>query len=378
MREILMADVSPAVTRTTEFFPSIALIRALAALLVVYDHLVGIWLPRNNVTWQPAQFMDQWLFDPLHVTSHGGILAVAMFFLVSGFVIVYVAQRETRREFSIRRALRIYPPLWVSMALLLAAYGVALAASDAPGLRGYAIEQVLAQANPVPYILAAMSLGNYLVGWPTVNGVAWTLIIEVLFYLVVVALLPLVKARPRTALVVAFAALALLQMVARAHAYVFLLAVNGVYVSYLFLGSLIYFLRAGRIGTRFFVFGSLAFAALFMRGMQAIVLQPPLALSDVGVSYLLAWLCFVVLLLLDEHIRLGRTMSFFSRISYSLYLNHGGLGLLALTMLYPWLGYPVSLVVTFILVVAISAASWRWVEVPSQRLARRLALAGSA
>ena len=65
-------------------------------------------------------------------------------------------------------------------------------------------------------------------------------------------------------------------------------------------------------------------------------------------------------------------MPFFSRISYSLYLNHGGLGFVLLALLVPALGFPVSLAITLVLVVAVSAASYRFVELPSQRLARRL------
>jgi peptidoglycan/LPS O-acetylase OafA/YrhL len=366
-----MADVGSPRPKGSELLPSIALVRAVAALIVVYDHLVGLWPQRNGVAWLPAQLADRWIFEPLHLMMYGSGMAVAMFFLVSGFVIVYVAQRETRREFTIKRALRIFPPLWLSIILLLVVYALAFAWSDAPGLHGYAVEDVLAQANPWPYIVAAMTLGNYLAGTPPVNGVAWTLIVEVLFYLIVALLLPLLKARPRVAMCVAFGALALLQIVAHGNSVVFLLAVNGVYVTYLFLGSLIYLRWAGRIGNGFFLAGTLAFAGLFLRGVRDIVLQPPYDLSDYGVSYALAWLAFLVFLLIDDKLRLGKVSSFFSRISYSLYLNHGGLGLVALTLLYPWLGYPAALALTFLLVVAISAASYRWVEAPSQRLARR-------
>jgi len=366
-----MAEIDSPRSRNSEFLPSIALMRGVAALIVVYDHLVGIWPQRNGVSWLPARFADRWIFEPLHLTMHGGTMAVAMFFLVSGFVIVYVAQRETRREFAIRRALRIFPPLWVSIILVLVVYASAFAWSNDPGLHGYAVEEVLAQPNPWPYIVAAMTLGNYLVGTPPVNGVAWTLVIEVLFYVIVALLLPLLKARPRVAMCAAFGGLALLQIVAHANAVVFLLAVNGVYATYLFLGSLIFLRWAGRIGNGFFVAGTLAFAGLFLRGVRDIVLQPPYDLSDYGVSYALAWLAFLVVLLLDDKLRLGKVSAFFSRISYSLYLNHGGLGLVALTLLYPWLGYPAALALTFPLVVAISAASYRWVEAPSQRLARR-------
>ena len=366
-----MAEVGSPRSRNSEFLPSIALMRGVAALLVVYDHLVGIWPQRNGVSWFPAQLADRWIFEPLHLMMHGGGMAVAMFFLVSGFVIVYVAQRETRRQFVIRRALRIFPPLWLSIILLLVVYSAVLSWSSDPVLRGYAVADVLAQPNPWPYIFASMTLVNYLTGTPPVNGVAWTLIIEVLFYAVVALLLPLLKARPRAAMCVAFGALTLLQIVAHANAVVFLLAVNGVYVAYLFLGSLIYLRWAGRIGNTFYLAGTLAFAGLFLRGIRDIVLQPPYELSDYGVSYALAWLAFLVFLLLDDKLRLGKVSAFFSRISYSLYLNHGGLGLVALTLLYPWLGYPAALALSFMLVVAISAASYRWVEAPSQRLARR-------
>lgn len=359
------------------FFPSIALIRAAAALLVVYDHFLGIWPERNGVAFAPAQMMERWVFQPLSLMQHGGAFAVALFFMVSGFIIVCVGLRESRRTFAIRRALRIYPPLWLSIAFLLAAFIPALALSDAPGLRGFQINQVLAQDNPVPYVLAAMSLVNYLIGTPAVNGVAWTLIIEVLFYLAILALLPLLRARPRFAIAVAFAGLVLLQVFAKANSVVFLVAVNGVYVSYLFLGTLVYLRWAQRIGSAFFVVGTAAFWALFLHGVDRYVAQPPWTLAGYGVSYAFAWFAFIALLLVDRHVRLDPVTAFFSKISYSLYLNHGGLGILGLTLLAPRLGYPLALVVTFAAVVAISALSYRIAELPSQRLARRLTAGGA-
>lgn len=358
------------------FFPSIALIRAVAALMVVYDHFLGIWPERNGVTFLPAQMVERWIFQPLQLMQHGGAFAVALFFMVSGFIIVCVGTRESRRTFAIRRVLRIYPPLWLSIAFLLVAYGAALALSDAPGLRGYQVNQVLALDNPIPYILAAMSLGNYLIGTPSVNGVAWTLIIEVLFYAAVFVLLPLLRTRPRTAIAVAFAGLVLLQVYARIHSVVFLVAVNGVYVSYLFLGALVYLRWAQRIDNVFFVAATAAFWGLFLHGVDRYVAQPPWTPAGYGVSYAFAWFTFIALLLVDRHVRLDPVTSFFSRISYSLYLNHGGLGILGLTLLVPHLGYPFALVLIFAAVVAISALSYHISELPAQRWARKLTARG--
>lgn len=361
---------APAVT-PAEFFPSIALVRAAAALLVIYDHFLGVWPEHNNIQWVPAMIVDRWFFTPLQLMQHGGALAVAMFFMVSGFIIVHVGMRESPRAFAIRRALRIYPPLWVSMVALLVAYGIALHVSDAD-LGGYSVSIALRESNPLPHILAAATLGNYLIGTTPINGVAWTLIIEVLFYVSVFLLLPLLKKRPRVGILVAFAVLGLSQIVAKAGVVIFLTAVNLVFVTYLFLGTLVYLRWAKRIGSGFFVVATAAFWGLFLWGLAKLVIQPPWTLAGYGVSYAFAWFVFVTLLLVDRHIRLDPITAFFSRISYSLYLNHGGLGILALTLLYPRIGYPASLAFAFAAVVAISAASYQWVELPSQRLARRL------
>lgn len=368
-----MAGTGSPAAAPAGFFPSIALVRAVAALLVVWDHLFNIWPQRTEIVFAPAAVVERWVMTPLALMQHGGAFAVALFFMVSGFIIVAVGMRESARTFAIRRALRIYPPLWVSIALLLAAFSVALAQADAPGLHGYEINKVLAMDNPWPAILLAMSLLNYVVGTPPVNGVAWTLIIELLFYLTVLLLLPLLRARPRTAIVVAFAGLLILQVFARVHAVVFLVAVNMVYVTFLFLGTLVYLRYSQRIGTGFFVVGTALFWGLFIHGIHRYALTPPWTIEGYGVSYAFAWLAFVALLLVDRHIRLDPVTAFFSRISYSLYLNHGGLGFVLLALLVPALGFPVSLAITLVLVVAVSAASYRFVELPSQRLARRLA-----
>ena len=288
-----MAVSGPSPSASREFLPSIALMRALAALVVIYDHLVGIWLERNGVGWRPARFLDTWLFEPFHIMAHGGGLAVAVFFLVSGFVIVYVGQRESSAKFAIRRALRIYPALWVSILLLLAAYSAVMLAGATRGLDEYAVMQVLRNPAPLGYIAAAMTLLNYIIGTPPINGVAWTLVVEVMFYAVVLALLPLFRTRPRTAILAAFALLTFLQVVAKTNSVVFLITINGVYVSYLFLGSLVYLRWAGRIGNAFLLVMSVAFAALFLHGVRAWVAQPPFTFADYGVSYGFAWLIFV-------------------------------------------------------------------------------------
>ncbi|MCC6869949.1 MAG: acyltransferase [Burkholderiales bacterium] len=367
-----MAGTGAPAAAPAGFFPSIALIRAIAALLVAWDHLFNVWPQRNGIELHAVGFVERWVLAPLALMQHGGAFAVALFFMVSGFIIVAVGVRESGRTFAIRRALRIYPPLWVSCILLLVAFPLAIAATGSADLLNYEIAKVIAKDDPWPSIALALSLANYLVGTPAVNGVAWTLVIEVLFYVCVLALLPLLRARPRVAIGVAFGALGVLHMVAKSHWVVFLLAVNGTYVTFLFLGTLVYLRHAQRIGNAFFATMTALFWGLFILGVERHVAQPPWTVTDYGVSYALAWLVFVALLLVDRHLRVGPVLGFYSRISYSFYLNHGGLGFVALALLVPSFGYPLAVAITLVLVTAVSALSYRFVELPAQRLARRL------
>jgi hypothetical protein len=185
---------------------------------------------RNWIAWPPSQFADRW--SSSLCTSYGGGLGCRD--VLHGERLRDCLAAHARRAHSDQARL-IYPPLWASMALLLAVYVPVLAWSDDPGLRGYALQEVLAQPNPLPNILTAMTLGNYLVGTAPVNGVAWTLIIDVLFYTLVASLLPLLKTRPRTA-IPSPGVPALLQVVRGANSVVFA-GSHRVSVSYMFLGS---------------------------------------------------------------------------------------------------------------------------------------------
>src|SRR4051794_26399249 len=53
-------------------------------------------------------------------TAHfnAGLLGVALFFLVSGFVIPFSLDRGSLSRFVIRRIFRLYPVYWLSLALL--------------------------------------------------------------------------------------------------------------------------------------------------------------------------------------------------------------------------------------------------------------------
>jgi peptidoglycan/LPS O-acetylase OafA/YrhL len=152
-------------------------LRGVAVLLVLWYH---IW----EISWLPAPL------DVLQFVPATGFVGVELFFFLSGFVIVYpfiTAHAEQRpapswSHFAWRRFIKIVPSYLLSI-------GVAYAL-------GYA--QAQPNASPVPDLVTHLL---FIHTWFTdrfgsINGVLWTLAVEVEFY----ALFPLVwwcfKRRP--------------------------------------------------------------------------------------------------------------------------------------------------------------------------------------
>ncbi len=144
----------------------ISAIRGVAALLVVLFHLQihifagfpGRPIAPHSLTW--------WLFLGFFDL---GKFAVALFFMVSGFLIPATLRRAgaTLPEFAWHRFLRLYPAYWVSILLALACwYG-----SGRPD-------------PPTPAtVMANVTMFQRFVGQPDVVGVYWTLQIELVFYI---------------------------------------------------------------------------------------------------------------------------------------------------------------------------------------------------
>ena len=158
--------------------PSLTAIRAVAAAAVLVFHL------------------DYWQVLDIPGAFYGST-GVALFFVLSGFILTWTADpARSRAGFYVRRVARIYPDHLVTLVVALV---VALVVGS-PAVTGRVVG-----ANVL--LVQAWSFD------PTVayglNGVAWSLSCELAFYLAVPFLLPLLRRwSPRTRLVVALVALA--------------------------------------------------------------------------------------------------------------------------------------------------------------------------
>ena len=155
---------------------SIQILRGLAALAVVLFHIRSLeikGIAANGMTETP-------IIGGLFTNGYAG---VDLFFVISGFIMVYVTNglREgfgTALDFLFARITRIYPVWWL-FAGLMAVYMIVAHGLMSNGL-GWG---VISRSEPlIPYLIKSFAL--FPQGEHPILGVGWTLVHEVYFYLV--------------------------------------------------------------------------------------------------------------------------------------------------------------------------------------------------
>ncbi len=128
--------------------PELDLLRFIAALAVMLFHFTS--------------------WEHIDTPFRLGWLGVPLFFMISGFVILWSASGTTAERFLASRASRLYPSFWVCATL------TALINLDQVTLTQW---------------LANMTLAHFVLKIPSLNDVYWTLFVEIKFYVLVFALL---------------------------------------------------------------------------------------------------------------------------------------------------------------------------------------------
>lgn len=144
-------------------------LRAIAALLVVWLHVTQRYVGVDGA----ATASGHWLYDVAQNFDFGRI-GVITFFLVSGFVIPFSirpSQSAPIGSFLIKRFFRIYPLYWLSIPV-----------------GAFAAYWLWGQPFGVRDILINLTLLQDVVGAPAAQGVYWTLLVELGFYLLCVGL----------------------------------------------------------------------------------------------------------------------------------------------------------------------------------------------
>ncbi|HEY3947867.1 acyltransferase [Phenylobacterium sp.] len=339
-------------TEAANRYVSLDYLRAAAAWLVAWDHLANTMPGWRGQVFLPALWVRNHISGPLGVIQDFGWFGVALFFLISGFIISDRARVESAGEFVLKRLLRIYPMLAVAV-LLSSAFAVAKS-------------QVT-----VTNVLLNLTLANYLVV-PQVAllGVAWTLVIEMMFY-ALTAVTQFARNSPHSiALNLAVVALMIWRRGAYGPSFLLAAAVAS-YLPVLVMGQTIYWwLAKGRLSAFWGLTYLAAAYGLFMLGLEA--LQPgflPVTNSYV-ISVTYALLLFVVLL--RASLRPRPVVRLLSDTSYSLYLLHGVVGWGVMAALLGRAPLWVAIALAAGASLAASCVTYWLIETPANTLARRL------
>ncbi len=348
-------------------------LRALAVLLVVLFHFFSRWHEGpGGGTVYPYESVDALWF---------GAYGVQLFFMISGFVVSLTLEKcHGLPHFAIRRFARLWPMLWVSTVLV----GVVLLALPV-GVFALQPGQLLPSLTLAPP--AFWSMLNITAG-PYVDGVLWSLWVEVLFYGLAGVIYFWRPGRFLRNLTIAALLLTLVQ--ALIHWRLGGEAAGFVEVGYNLASRLALAFPLGP-NIWWFVFG----AALYTHwreggraGLGAAALAVPMQLltsmwlAPWGGGRGLGLLALVLTLflifaatVLKPHVAKPLAHpwpSLVGRSSYSLYLLHQAIGVTvvaAAARAFGWNG-PIAVtfsVLTITLITALSIGTHKWIEKPSQR-----------
>lgn len=346
-------------------------LRGVSVLIVLLVHYtIVVQVLRRDIAWvagappldTPFAPVAAWLnFNRFDI----GTFAVAVFFLISGFVIPFALEATTVPRFLLARAFRIFPVFWV--ALLIGWIAVHASAAFWHGEPAYGVRSYLVNGLLIETLL----------GEQTVDWVSWTLSIEVKFYLLAALLRPWIVQR-RVWPLLAGALFALM---------VNMLAVRGLlrlpvelvsettYLAFICTGILFNYhfaraLPAARL--------ALAAAAIMALVAASWALGPMLGVWTMKtLSMAVAVLAFTAAYFARRRFQHSRLLDFFAAISYPLYLVHAVFGFTVMSFLImAWhVPYAAAAPLTFGVSVAVATAVHYVVELPSTRLGSHFARA---
>jgi peptidoglycan/LPS O-acetylase OafA/YrhL len=303
-----------------------------------------------------------------------GSFGVGLFFLISGFVIPFSFRKQSRAGFLAGRVLRLWPTYAAGLTVTLSA------------LLGGA----LLEGRPFPYTGGHVAL-HYVLGvrdllWlPSIDGIVWTLEIEIKFYWLCALLAPWLAAGRRRVFAVVPVLVGTVLLLSgrydewlaehpRRWAAAWVATVDAQMIVYMLIGTAFHYLYRGWVRP----WAGAAMAAVLF-GQSTLCAFHAYARESSGVvavSYGAALAVFAACYVFRERFRGGGVTGWLADISYPLYAVHGMAGYVLMNLLVRR-GVPAEATLAIGLAAAVGAA-WLLhvtVEKPTHRLATRVARA---
>ncbi len=266
-------------------------------------------------------------FQELSLFSKYGFFGVDLFFIISGFVILMSIQNKTPTEFFQSRCVRLYPCFW---------FGVTFTA-----IVCYFWGAEVFQLSFWQYVLNMTMLAEFL-GVPSIDGVYWTLYVEIKFYVFMYIIMLTKKIKYLIYFLYTWAILAMANLVVD-----FPWTVQSVLIlswaHYFIAGALFYIIRKEGIKKEY------AFLLLITYIMSVVMLGE--RLDGVSSQYNIAFSLPVSIAIITaifgtmlaialkkiQLIKHGKIFILLGSLSYPMYLLHHNVGFIYMDMMEPYL-----------------------------------------
>jgi peptidoglycan/LPS O-acetylase OafA/YrhL len=358
------------------------LLRGIAALSVVLSHYLGaFWYFRDEVASLTGLVAvePQAIPTPIYVSwinqipgIYKGGFGVGLFFVISGFVIPFSFLHYTRTGFVISRIFRLWPTYAVGFAITVGtiATGAWLSGRSLP----FTFNEAL-----IHDFLGVRDL----LGVRSIDGIIWTLEIEIKFYLVAGIIAPWLQRGSLwafTAPAIAWFATVACGWVMRMsyHNYfpvsaqytAYSFGLETQFIVFIFIGVALNFAYRGLQPFRRIILVCLLLLVAFLSLFWIGAFREP----RYGLTYLVALGAFLLLYLFPQLLPNLPPLKWLADISYSLYICHGVAGYVVMTLLLRAGISPITTVaVTTGAAVFIATVLYRLVERPTRHFGQQFA-----
>lgn len=248
-----------------------------------------------------------------------GKYGVGLFFIISGFVIPFSLNKSSRMKFFINRIFRIYPTYFAGFSITMLSI----------------IFCAKYFGKTIPYsardILMHYFAGTRDIEWsPNIDGIIWTLEIEMKFYILCILLIPLFKkyslwvfSAPIVLICAAFAINPSISKLAvtnlRAYELAFAYATNAQYILFMFIGVMFHYMHMKRInalkGCAYIIMIYVLFYIHWRFG-------PYYQSWPIAYTYAVAIITFTFAYNFQGLFKGNRLTNFLADVSYPLYVSH--------------------------------------------------------
>lgn len=337
--------------------------RGVCALLVLYTHVQAVWLREGDpVLSSLSGTLRAMVLDPLFLGVDGlGRIAVVIFFLTSGYVVTPIALRLGASRFAVNRLFRVYPLLIASVLLAGACVGLGIRVLSLAGPGQVSAGTLVSNAFLVNFVVDPQS---------TLIGAAWTLAVEVIFYLMTILVLPILRRVPWLAIAIELTAVLIaVSLHTLLSGYSSEFATSTAVLVFPIIGQAVWAAQRRLIPIAVtggaVLIGWLLFAWAAGTGIKGLA-------NGYETAAAVAVLLFLIGLVAEPRLRPRAVWTFLSDRCYSIYLLHGVVTIGVLETVFPKLGMLPAFGLALLATALVVEIMYRVVERPSHELGRRL------